>query len=292
MERLHELLKESVQIVPFHSTHLGALYANRCEEMYASLRDECVDMVFADPPFNIGKKYRKGTNDSMETEEYIAWCKVWLDESIRVLKPGGAMFIYNLPKWNILLGAYLMGRGMDMRHWIAIELNLTLPRPKHLYPSHYSLLYLTKGSPATFNQIRTPIELCRHCGKMVKDYGGHGKKMNPNGVNLKDIWRDITPVRHAKYKHPGRKGVNAMSTKITDRAILLTTNPGDVVLDPFGGTGTTYVSAEQLGRHWIGAEIDYCPEIVDRLSNDEIRRHPNNDWCEEAHPEVVQKTLK
>ncbi|CAN5498375.1 hypothetical protein BH11ARM2_BH11ARM2_30890 [soil metagenome] len=58
---------------------------------------------------------------------------------------------------------------MDFRHWIAIELNLALPIPKRLYPSHYSLLYYTKGPARVFRSIRTPIQVCRHCGGEIKD---------------------------------------------------------------------------------------------------------------------------
>ena len=61
--------------------------------------------------------------------------------------------------------------------------------------SHYSLLYFSKGKPKTFRKIRTPIEVCRHCGGEIKDYGGHRHSMNPLGVNLKDVWTDIPPVR-------------------------------------------------------------------------------------------------
>ncbi|HNI26651.1 MAG TPA: DNA methyltransferase, partial [Leptospiraceae bacterium] len=160
------------------------------------IRENSVDTVFADPPFNIGKIYRKGTNDSRPDYDYIDWSKQWIRECVRVLKPGGSIFLYNLPKWNIIFGNYLLELGMDFRHWIAIELNMVLPIQGRLYPSHYSLLYYTKGKPNVFRKIRTPIDKCRHCDGEIKDYGGHRKAMNPNGVNLKDVWTDIPPVRH------------------------------------------------------------------------------------------------
>lgn len=244
------------------------------------MQDGTVDTVFADPPFNLGKEYRSGTNDKLSDAEYVKWCKTWIGECVRVLKPGGAIFLYNLPKWNVIFGAYLSELGLDFRHWIAVELNLLLPIPKRLYPCHYSLLYYTKGPAKTFRKIRTPIITCRHCGGEIKDYGGYRSKMNPNGVSLKDIWTDIPPVRHSKFKHEGRKGVNALSTKITDRVVEMSTRPCDVVFDPFGGSGTTYVSCERLNRHWIGAEIDYSAEIIDRLKSDDIQPHKNGDWVE------------
>jgi site-specific DNA-methyltransferase (adenine-specific) len=207
---------------------------------------------------------------------YLNWCKGWIKECVRTVKPGGAFFLYNLPKWNILLGSYLTELGMEFRHWIAIEISACLPIPGRLHPSHYSLLYYTKGKPKTFRRVRTPIQICRHCGGEVKDYGGHRDAMNPEGVNLKDVWTDIPPVRHWKFKSRDRKA-NALSTKILDRVVEMSTLPDELVLDPFGGSGTTYAVCEKKGREWIGAEIDFAPEIIDRLESGEIHQHKNDD---------------
>jgi len=245
-----------------------------------SIKNEVVDTVFADPPFNLGKEYGTNTNDNIPDAEYLEWCRSWIKECVRILKPGGAFFLYNLPKWNILLGTYLTELEMSFRHWIAIEINSTLPIPGRLYPSHYSLLYYTKGKPAKFRKIRTPIQLCRHCGKEVKDYGGHRGALNPKGLNLKDVWTDIPPVRHWKFKSKNRKA-NALSTKILDRVIELSTTRDDLVVDPFGGSGTTYVCCEYKGRHWIGMEIDFAKEIVERLEEGGIHRHQNDDYIDE-----------
>lgn len=245
-----------------------------------TIKDESVDTVFADPPFNIGKIYRDSTNDNLPEEQYVEWCKAWIRECVRVLKPGGSIFLYNLPKWNIIFGAYLNELNLTFRHWIAIELSMLLPIPNRLYPSHYSLLYYTKGAkPNTFRKIRTPIATCRHCGGEIRDYGGHRKAMNPNGVNLKDVWTDVPPVRHKKFKSENRNA-NALSTKITDRVVEMSTCPGDIVLDPFGGSGTTYVSCENKGRRWIGIEIDYADDIVERLENGDITAHKSTDIVE------------
>jgi site-specific DNA-methyltransferase (adenine-specific) len=103
--------------------------------------------------------------------------------------------------------------------------------------------------------------------------------MNPKGVTLKDIWTDIPPVRHWKYKSKNRRA-NALSTKILDRVVEMSTRPGDIVLDPFGGSGTTFVVCETKGRHWIGTEIDFAKEIIERLETDEIRLHKNDDYVE------------
>jgi site-specific DNA-methyltransferase (adenine-specific) len=92
---------------PTYVTAHGALFAGDCVRVLKEMQPSVVDTVFADPPFNIRKQYREGTNDNLPEQEYLEWCKTWVKECVRVLKPGGSLFIYNLPKWNIPIGAYL-----------------------------------------------------------------------------------------------------------------------------------------------------------------------------------------
>lgn len=266
---------------PVFSTSLGRLFQADCLTVLPLIKDETVDTVFADPPFNLGKEYGPRSQDSRPEERYLAWCREWLAECIRVLKPGGSIFLYNLPKWNIPLGQYLLEEGLEFRHWIAIEQKNGLPIQGRLYPAHYSLLYYSKGRPSRFHRIRTPIETCRHCGGEIRDYGGHRDAMNPKGVTLKDVWTDIPPVRHRKFK-PGQRSANALSTKLLERVIEMSTVPGDLVLDPFGGSGTTYAVCEQRHRLWIGIEIEDPTPIVERL-NGEVGNHRNEDFVEAEH---------
>ena len=264
---------------PIYRTEKGILYKGDCLKILPFLGEESVHTVFADPPFNLGKAYGKNVNDNLPDTDYLIWCQKWIKECVRILKPGGSIFIYNLPRWNILLGAYLFQLGLTFRHWIALDIRATLPLPGRLYPSHYGLLYFTKGKPATFRKIRTPIEKCRHCGGEIKDYGGHRSAMNTNGVNLTDIWNDIPPVRHWKFKSKMRKA-NQLSTKILFRIIQISTNQGEIVLDPFGGSGTTYSVCEQEDRHWIGIELETTDVIIERLEGNHIRAHKITDYVE------------
>ena len=256
----------------------GCLYQADCMDVLPEIESGTVDTVFADPPFNLNKNYGKRTSDSYPEREYMEWCYRWIGECVRVLRPGGSIFLYNLPKWSIRFGVFLDELGLEFRHWIAIEHKSCLPIQGRLYPAHYSLLYYSKGRPNTFRRIRTPIETCRHCGGDIKDYGGHRGAMNPNGVNLKDVWTDIPPVRHWKFKSTKRPA-NALSTKILERVVELSTEPGDLVLDPFGGSGTTYSVCEQRHRHWIGIEIEDLAPIRERLEG-EIEHHQNDDYVE------------
>ena len=112
---------------PFYQSAHGALFDGDCLNFLACVRSEVVDTVFADPPFNLDKKYGSKSNDNLPEKKYIEWCKSWLDECIRVLRPGGSLYVYNLPRWNIVLGAFLMERGMTFWHDITVEVKSTLP---------------------------------------------------------------------------------------------------------------------------------------------------------------------
>jgi site-specific DNA-methyltransferase (adenine-specific) len=104
--------------------------------------------------------------------------------------------------------------------------------------------------------------------------------MNPNGVNLTDVWNDITPVRHWKFKSRRRK-LNQLSTKLLERVVQISTRECDVVLDPFGGSGTTYDVCERLGRYWIGMELESCELIIERLQSENLCPHKSEDFVEE-----------
>lgn len=248
-------------MIPILKTSFGELHQTDCMKLLPKVKSESVDLAFADPPFNLGKKYSSNIDDDRASHQYLEWCQTWLDEMVRTLKPGGSLFLWNLPKWNLPLGSYLSGK-LTFRHWITVDIKYSLPIPKRLYPSHYALLYFVKGSkPGIFHPDRLPIPCCRHCGGELRDYGGYKDKMNPKGVNLSDVWTDIPPVRHAKYK---KRDANALSLKLMDRIVTMASDPGSLILDPFGGSGTTYIAAELTGRHWLGAELD-CKPIVQRF---------------------------
>jgi site-specific DNA-methyltransferase (adenine-specific) len=138
--------------------------------------------------------------------------------------------------------------------------------PGRLYPAHYSLLYYTKGVPRTFRRPKIPIPVCRHCGGDIKDYGGHRKEIPPDGLNVSDVWNDIPHVSHRKMKW---STANELSVKLLRRILEVSTESGDLVFDPFGGSGTTYAVAEELGRRWAGCEIGDVGPIVHRLSGGE-----------------------
>lgn len=267
ISRLLEKEKKDVnkeEIKSFFTTDKGNLFNIDCIEYLQNISDQTVDLVFADPPFNLNKIYDEGVIDNLSTTEYLNWCFKWIDECIRVLKPGGSLFIYNIPKWSIYFSEYLSKRIL-LRSWITIDMKYSLPIKGRLSPSHYALLYFVKGEkPNTYNNPRIQLQTCRHCGGELKDYGGYKNKMNPLGVNLSDVWYDIYPVRHKNTKN---RPYNELPIKLLERVISMTTNEGDLVLDPFGGSGTTYIVSEMLNRRWTGSEIGNCNIIKERFNN-------------------------
>jgi site-specific DNA-methyltransferase (adenine-specific) len=282
--------------VPFFYTELGSLFQGDCAQLLREIPEASVDLAFADPPFNLNKTYSSNIDDNLPDAEYLGWCREWLVQLIRVLKPGGSLFLYNLPKWNLPLGAFLM-QSLTFRHWITVDMKYSLPVPKRLYPSNYSLLYFIKGSaPAIFHPDRIPIECCRHCGGEQRDYGGYKDKMNPMGVNLTDVWTDIPPVRHRKYK---RRAANALSVKLMDRLIAMSSDEDSLIIDPFAGSGTSLVTAEILRRRWIGVDLD-CSAIVERFQNlsgdrdylEEIRQQKNTLFTKEDLVRRKKKEIK
>ncbi|MBR6862375.1 MAG: site-specific DNA-methyltransferase [Acidaminococcaceae bacterium] len=254
------------KVDPYYENEYGKLYKDDCIKVLRTLSDNCVDMVFADPPFNLKKTYDPGVEDSLTTSNYLNWTYQWVDECARILKPGGRIFIYNIPKWCVYIAGHLCEQ-LTFWDWIAVDMKFSLPIQSRLYPAHYGLISFVKGAKAsTFNNQRIPMQVCRHCGGELKDYGGYKAKMNPAGVNVSDVWSDIYPVRHKNSKN---RKYNELSVKLLDRIISMSTNPGDVVFDPFGGSGTTYAVAQILKRRWLGTELGDCEIIKQRLLHPE-----------------------
>ena len=183
-----------------YTTAFGSLYRADCLEFLGTVADESVATFFADPPFNLKKDYGSKGSDDIPVAEYLRWCESWLTEGVRVLSPGGALFVYNLPKWLMPIGTFLSSLdGMTFKHWIAIDKAHSLPIPNRLSTSHYGMLYFKRYKNRLANQL--------------------------------------APV-------------------ILERVILLTTNPGDLVCDPFAGAGTTAYVSEKLGRCWVTADLN------------------------------------
>lgn len=241
-------------------TKRGALFQGDCLDLLKEIRDSAIDCVFADPPFNLGKSYgSRKVQDRMPEEEYLDWTFQWLGECVRVLKPGGSLFVYNVPRWLIPIGGWLMAEGdMEFRHWIALKMKNHFPVKGRLHPAHYGLLYFTKsGKKHKFKVVRIASPVCPHCSELLRDYGGYGKRYQTDRhdrpmIQLADVWDDMGPRIREKIRP---KAVNELTPEIPRRVIELSTRRGDLVLDPFVGGGSALMAAEMMGRYWLGSEL-------------------------------------
>jgi len=233
------------------SKHLNRITRGDCLRLLRAIPDGSIDMVFADPPFNLKKKYN-GYIDNLAFEEYVAWCEKWLAELVRIAKPSGSIFVHNIPKWLSYYAA-ILNRHAHFKHWIAWHAP-TSPMGKSLQPAHYGVLFYVKDlKQAKIYEIRMPHERERRSSYLRKDYGGKKAGLHPFGPLVSDVWTDIHRIKHKKYRddHPCQLPVSLL-----ERLILMATDEGDVVLDPFVGAGTTAVAAKKLGRNYIGFDVD------------------------------------
>ena len=121
-----------------------------------------------------------------------------------------------------------------------------------------ALFYAKNQQENKFYEIRYPHRRCRKCGYLLKDYGGKKKILHPFGPLVSDVWSDIHRIRHNKHRdpHPCQLPIHLL-----ERLILMSTDEGDIILDPFMGTGTTAIAAARLGRKVIGIDLD--PQYVE-----------------------------
>lgn len=224
-----------------------------CLNVLSKISSNSVDMTFADPPFNLKKKYTT-YRDSKEQREYLEWCYQWITEMVRITKPTGSIFLHNIPRWLSYYTQHLNNIAY-FRHWISWNAGGS-PLGKTLLPNHYGILYYTKSNSYKefkFYDIRHSHARCKACKEPYKDYGGKKYLAHQFGPLIPDVWNDIHRIRHRKRRdeHPCQ-----LPVPLLERLILMTTDVDDIVLDPFMGTGTTGVAAKQLGRKYIGIDID------------------------------------
>ena len=244
--------------------YINKIIKGDCLELLKKIPDNSVDMTFADPPFNLKKKYN-GYKDSLEFKEYIEWCDEWIGEMVRITKPTGSIFVHNIPKW-LSYFVKLLNEHANFKHWIAWYAP-TSPMGKSLQPAHYGVLFYVKDSKKTkIYEIRMPHERERKSDYLRKDYGGKKAGLHPFGPLISDVWTDIHRIKHNKYRdeHPCQ-----LPVPLLERLILMTTDEGDIVLDPFVGTGTTAVAAKKLGRKYIGFDLD---DEYKRISENNLKK--------------------
>ena len=238
---------------------LNNIMLGDCLKVMKEIPDNSVDVTFADPPFNLKKKYNS-YYDKHEVEEYLSWCKEWLTEMVRITAPTGSIFVHNIPKWLTYFATYLNEIAI-FRHWIAWDA-MGPPLGKTLLPNHYGILFYVKSEHFKFYDIRVPHKRCRNCHYILQDYGGKKSQMHQFGPLVSDVWADIHRIRHKIRRdlHPCQLPIHLL-----ERLLLMSSDEGDIVFDPFVGTGTTAIAAKRLGRRFIGIDID--PKYVEITNN-------------------------
>lgn len=236
-------------------------------EILKQYPDESVDLVFADPPYNLEKDYIV-YDDGQADHEYVEWCNDWLAEYIRILKPTGSLFVLNLPRWAIHHANFL-NQHLYFQNWIVWDA-LSEPRGK-VMPAHYALLFYTKSlEKFTFNyDAVSPIDARHYC--LRASCIRQRKKQGDNDKSgLTDIWWDIHRIKHRRDRdyHPCQ-----LPELLMKRIIQLSTDPGDVVVDAFGGTGTTPLTALELGRQYVAIDLDPYYVKIMREKIEQIEEH-------------------
>lgn len=276
---------------PFFQTSIGKLYNLDVMNFFVSIPSKSIDLIFADPPYNI----KKAEWDTFESQKkYIDWSLTWIKEAERVLQPEGSIYICGFSeiladiKWA---AAYLF-KGCKWLVWYyRNKANLGNDWGR----AHESLLHFRKSRKFIFNADEVRIAYNAHTlrypvrpqADSSQYSNGNNKKYiwtpNPKGAKPKDVFELPTLSNHSWEKtiHPTQKPV-----ELVKKAVLASSNSDSVILDPFGGSGTTFAVAEALKRLWLGTEVnpDYCNIIKERLSNkDHINRIALGDDEKEAN---------
>jgi len=248
------------------------LYVGDCLKFMKNLPPESVDMIFADPPFNVGKRYG-GKSNTDNRSDYYEWCSVWIAEGFRLLKRTGTFYLMTLPRHVFRMGIEMEKHGVFINkvEWRNVA---AFHNKRGFWTSTQPIVVFGKTSEYKFNTYIQRREI------KWRRWGGYSIK--PQG-QLLDYWDDIPFVYAGSVRHPEaviQPGTNKkvhptqMPVNLAVRCILFSTNVGDTVLDPFCGSGTTGVACIKLGRHFIGIEREeqYIELTLDRWIN--VRSQP------------------
>jgi len=253
----------------------GKLVVGDCFEAMSRLPEECADLIFADPPFNIGYEYDI-YDDRRSRDEYLAWVEEWLRAAIRLLKPTGSFWLAMGDAYVAEYKIRLDALGLTMRNWIVWHYTYSRWCAKRFALSHaHILFYVRDSNQYTFHAdaVRVPSArqvVYRHskakpCGRVPDDvWVLRPQETSEHFRPEHDVWFEprVCGTSSERVAHPCQ-----MPEAILERIIRVATNPGDLVVDPFAGSGTTLAVAKRLGRRYWGCELSprYARVIVERL---------------------------
>lgn len=219
------------------------------------VRSESVDLIFADPPYNIGKDFGNNKDSWDDIHAYVNWCKSWIDECFRVLKPTGTFYFMTATQHMAYLDIYV-SEHYNVLSRIVWTYDSSGVQSRKMYGSLYEPILMTNqsaSSPYTFNDQDILVEAKTGATRKLMDY----RKTPPQPYHTKKVPGNVWDIPRVRYKmdeyenHPTQK-----PAALLERIILASSHPGNVVLDPFAGSFTTCAVALQNGRKAIGIELN------------------------------------
>ena len=253
-----------------------AIWNGDCVKKLGELPEGCVDLAFADPPFNIGYEYDV-YDDRKARADYLAWTDTWLAAVRRVLKPSGSFYVAIGDEYAAEIKVRLDGLGLTLRNWIIWHYTFGVNCTKKFNRSHAHIFYYV-ADPKNYTFHPDPV---RVPSARMTTYAD--RRANPVGKLPDDTWvlrpqedeRFFQPHEDTWYNsrvcgtfkertgHPCQ-----MPEAVLERIIRVASNPGDLILDPFAGSGTTLAVAKKLGRRWLGVELsaEYAEHARQRLA--------------------------
>lgn len=215
--------------------------------------DNSIDLIFADPPYNIGKNFN-GHKDKWATDEsYLEWCYQWLDLCVRKLKPTGSFYVMTSTQFMPYFDLFLRDK-LDILSRLVWYYDSSGVQAKNYYGSMYEpILFCVKDrNTYSFNSEAIMVEAKTGAKRKLIDY----RKDPPQPYNTEKVPGNVWEFPRVRYRmreyenHPTQKPV-----ALLERIIKASSNPNDLILDPFSGTFTTSFVAQQLGRNSIGIEL-------------------------------------
>lgn len=257
---------------------LYRLHNRDCIAGMSEIPEGSVDLAFADPPFNIGYKYDV-YEDRLAADEYLAWTEKWGGALVRTLKPTGSVWLAIGDDFAAELKMIFQRElGLFSRSWVIWYYTFGVNCSKKFSRSHTHLFHFVKDPRSfTFNADAIKVPSARQL--VYADARADSKGRLPDDTWIlrpQDAAGSFTPEEDVWYfprvcgtfkERAGWHGCQ-MPEQLLGRIIKACSNPGDTVLDPFGGSGTTLAVAKKLGRRFIGFELskNYAEQIQARLN--------------------------
>ncbi len=229
------------------------------------IEDESIDLIFADPPYNIGKDFNGYKDKWDKDEDYLNWCYTWIELCIRKLKKGGSFYVMTSTQFMPYFDIFIRDK-MSILSRIIWSYDSSGVQAKNYYGSMYEpILFCVKdANNYTFNSSDILVEAKTGAKRKLIDY----RKDPPQQYNTEKVPGNVWDYARVRYRmseyenHPTQK-----PEALLERIIKASSNIDDVVLDPFSGSFTTCFMAKSLGRKSIGIDIqeDYIKIGLRRL---------------------------